>query len=250
MIAKLKIGAFAIASIILASSCSKEDHSPVKADFEISSEIIQINSEIHFTNLSKGASDYVWDFGDGQSSVESNPVHQYAVAGEFTIRLTAAGENGVHETIKVITVEIQEDIVEGASVKGISLGQEWSEIKDLEEWDFEYQSTSSTAYGNIHVMCDRMKGTYLYLLAGAKGSGVSSYDKVYFISVTTGFRGATSKKIKLGNKKEMLFAAYGTPEEHDTESKILRYNSLGIMFSYNNSGLISQIAIFAPGMDL
>ncbi|MFO7789717.1 MAG: PKD domain-containing protein [Bacteroidales bacterium] len=37
---------------------------------------------------------YVWTFGDGESSSEENPVHEYSQAGSFNIMLEATNENG------------------------------------------------------------------------------------------------------------------------------------------------------------
>ena len=45
-----------------------------------------------FTNLSENADAYMWDFGDGHTSNEENPVHFYEETGEFTITLIAYNE--------------------------------------------------------------------------------------------------------------------------------------------------------------
>ena len=42
---------------------------------------------VTFTNLSPEAA-YLWDFGDGQTSTETSPVHIYADNGDYTVRLT------------------------------------------------------------------------------------------------------------------------------------------------------------------
>ena len=44
---------------------------------------------VRFTNDSKHASVYLWDFGDGATSTESDPSHTYTRAGIFPIELTA-----------------------------------------------------------------------------------------------------------------------------------------------------------------
>jgi YD repeat-containing protein len=49
---------------------------------------------VTFTNSSTGASSYLWDFGDGGTSTEQNPVHIYSTPGSFTVSLTATGEGG------------------------------------------------------------------------------------------------------------------------------------------------------------
>lgn len=48
-----------------------------------------VKTEFTFTNTSSNASGYSWDFGDGSTSTEENPVHEYAEAGTYTVELTA-----------------------------------------------------------------------------------------------------------------------------------------------------------------
>jgi PKD repeat protein len=48
----------------------------------------------HFKDLSTGnINAWYWDFGDGSSSPEQNPSHQYAEAGTYRVCLTAADQN-------------------------------------------------------------------------------------------------------------------------------------------------------------
>ncbi len=65
-----------------------------------------VNQAIQFTDLSTGSASWFWDFGDGTTSTEQNPVHTYAVPGTYTVTLTV--ENGFgfdYETkISYITV--------------------------------------------------------------------------------------------------------------------------------------------------
>ncbi len=41
---------------------------------------------------------YLWNFGDGTSSTEENPVHEYTQAGTFSVMLEVANENGCSST--------------------------------------------------------------------------------------------------------------------------------------------------------
>ncbi|MBX2928260.1 MAG: PKD domain-containing protein [Saprospiraceae bacterium] len=62
-------------------------------------------STVTFTNLTQGSGNfYTWNFGNGQSSFQPNPIHTYAQPGQYTVRLTAANECG--QTIKEIIVTI------------------------------------------------------------------------------------------------------------------------------------------------
>lgn len=72
------------------TSC-KED--PVEVEDPVSSfqySISESNSlEVAFTNYSQNADSYVWEFGDGETSTEENPVHEYAAFGSYSVTLTA-----------------------------------------------------------------------------------------------------------------------------------------------------------------
>lgn len=49
---------------------------------------------VNFTNLSQGATSYLWNFGDGNTSTATNPTHNYTTVGIFTVTLTATNDAG------------------------------------------------------------------------------------------------------------------------------------------------------------
>ena len=49
---------------------------------------------VEFINYSAGATTYLWEFGDGNSSVLMNPVNTYAATGTYTACLTAYSSTG------------------------------------------------------------------------------------------------------------------------------------------------------------
>jgi PKD repeat protein len=50
---------------------------------------------VKFTDISTGSpSSWAWEFGDGATSSEKNPVHVYAAKGTYTVTLTAANGAG------------------------------------------------------------------------------------------------------------------------------------------------------------
>jgi PKD repeat protein len=53
-----------------------------------------LRKEMHFTNTSSGAISYEWNFGDGLGSTATNPSHEYAAAGNYTVVLTATNGSG------------------------------------------------------------------------------------------------------------------------------------------------------------
>jgi len=62
--------------------------------------------EVKFTNDSKGASTYKWEFGDGNSSTQENPVHIYKDFAEKTanVRLIASKGGCPDEITKTINI--------------------------------------------------------------------------------------------------------------------------------------------------
>lgn len=81
------------------------NHLPV-ADFNIEKcdSLSYAPCPVQFFNLSANASLYHWDFGDGTTSTEKNPVHHYQKGGTYTIRLMAKSQWGDHSNTKTVFV--------------------------------------------------------------------------------------------------------------------------------------------------
>lgn len=82
-------------------TCSKdEDHSPL-ADFQFLVE----GTQVTFNGTVANATTISWDFGDGATSSEEDPVHAYAAAGDYTVVMTVTGPNGSFSETKVVTIQ-------------------------------------------------------------------------------------------------------------------------------------------------
>ncbi len=65
------------------------------AGFSTSSTSGDWDLEVQFTNSSSGPiTDYSWNFGDGNTSAEENPMHTYTAAGSYLVSLTVSGPGG------------------------------------------------------------------------------------------------------------------------------------------------------------
>jgi gliding motility-associated-like protein len=74
---------------------------------------LNVPGEILYTdNRSQNATEYQWDFGDGTTSTEVEPQHQYTTEGTFTIKLIASNGNGCADTT-----------VLASAVQGVNYGQ-------------------------------------------------------------------------------------------------------------------------------
>jgi len=69
------------------------------ADFNWAPNPPEANKPNTFTNLSTGATNYFWDFGDGQSDTTKNPIHIYDKDGTYNVCLTATNKYGCRDTV-------------------------------------------------------------------------------------------------------------------------------------------------------
>jgi PKD repeat protein len=64
---------------------------PISSDFSGSAtESCAAPLSVNFTNNSANAGSYLWDFGDGTTSTDANPAHNYTTLGTYTVTLTAS----------------------------------------------------------------------------------------------------------------------------------------------------------------
>jgi PKD repeat protein len=61
------------------------------------------NGTITFNNISAGANSYTWNFGDGFTSTETDPIHQFPGTGQFSTLLTASNSYQCTDTA-IVTV--------------------------------------------------------------------------------------------------------------------------------------------------
>ncbi len=56
------------------------------------------NAVVLFANTSQNATSYQWNFGDGESSTDVNPWHQFTTAGTYTVSLIALSDGCSNDT--------------------------------------------------------------------------------------------------------------------------------------------------------
>lgn len=73
-----------------------------------------------FNNTSQFATSYLWNFGDGNTSTEQNPVHTYAEDGLYIVTLTATNNIGsVTATVNILVsiTELTDALLQGSAWK-------------------------------------------------------------------------------------------------------------------------------------
>ncbi|WP_440950380.1 PKD domain-containing protein [Methanosphaerula subterraneus] len=62
---------------------------------------------VQFTDASTGSpTSWSWDFGDGNTSAVQSPVHNYTVAGNYTVNLTATNAGGSNTSVKTNYIRV------------------------------------------------------------------------------------------------------------------------------------------------
>lgn len=91
-------------AMLLLISCSKDDFNvppaSTQAKFTWTVEVVTINDQpafkVTFINQSIEALTYFWDFGNGQTSTEQNPVVYYTEEGNYTVTLTVTSATNLY----------------------------------------------------------------------------------------------------------------------------------------------------------
>ncbi|WP_405265915.1 PKD domain-containing protein [Cellulophaga sp. Ld12] len=89
----------------IAEANSKEDETPPSASF--SANVSDDYLTYTFANTSTSATDFTWDFGDGNTSTDLDGENTYPSEGTYTITLTATDKLGVVSTMTT-TIEVVE----------------------------------------------------------------------------------------------------------------------------------------------
>ena len=73
---------------------------------------LQASRTVQFSSAGSGGLAYAWDFGDGETSTEANPSHQYDDTGTYDVELTVtyAGNETDSKTIPVEVVITSDDV--------------------------------------------------------------------------------------------------------------------------------------------
>jgi PKD repeat protein len=113
-------------------------------------------TNLQFRDQSTGTvTGWAWDFGDGQTSTEQNPIHEYAAVGDYTVALTASGPDGSRTITLANCVHIHNPVHASISVSPAGnhtaplpltfTNTSTGDIKNI-QWDFDggYYSTENT----------------------------------------------------------------------------------------------------------
>ena len=118
--------------------------------------IVQVIKQLHpveFTDSSTGADSVLWNFGDGDTSTERNPTHNYSSNGTFVVTLTAYNQFGEDSTTQTVVVsgigvdyyeveveESEEEVVEEQIVEETTEEDSLSYSQDVQTFNLDVPS--------------------------------------------------------------------------------------------------------------
>ena len=165
---------------------------PEEGDLQAKFSVETYMNRAQFTNLSsENAKTFEWNFGDGSTSTERNPMHSYAEAGTYTVRLTARG------IVKTVTAE-QQIIINPANT--------WSASGD---YRLDPTVNSARAFKSMHEMFELLsqckpEGTINVKTGGKEAfeANLQTADSLTLLSTLTEKLGTTGVVMAFKNEAQ------------------------------------------------
>ena len=151
-------------------------------DADFTTEFSEFMTYSFHTNSTNAATTYLWNFGDGQTSVSVNPENTYAETGTYTITLIASNICGTDTTTQQVTVTVPDlEIYNGFSPNDDGINDYWivpildyypvNIVKIINRWGSEvwmgtnYNNTNNLWSGKNRNGVDLPDGTYYYVIS-------------------------------------------------------------------------------------
>ena len=143
------------------------------ADFSVSPTTQCAYQPVQFTDLSVPADEWLWNFGDGGSSIAQNPNYNYALPGTYTVTLIAYNNGCPDTAVKLNHVSVLPPVSQFNAVANCSNRTEFSFTDQSIGpvtwlWDFGDGSPTSNAQNPVHTFPSL--GVYTVTLTVTNGS--------------------------------------------------------------------------------
>jgi len=144
---------------------------------------------VNFTNQSSGATSYLWDFGDTQTSTATNPSHTYTEAGTYTVTLTATNSCGSDDEVKIdyITVTCTPPVADfsGSPTSGeVPLTVNFTDLSTgATSWSWDFGDGIGTSTEQHPSYTYNSVDTYTVSLTVSNSCGSDIATKIDYITV-------------------------------------------------------------------
>ena len=218
-----------------------------------------IFEKITFNNTSKYATSYLWDFGDGNTSTENNPLHSYSQTGNYTIKLTTYNEKGNNTVEKNITITDIKTL--NPNDTGIDVDNDG--IVDFNLETFLYHGTSQWGitislknHRNYNIFTEIVRSRSYNYCCYDSNYDIHKTDTVYSnVEVIKAFNlGDTIFSFNESTNKELLYLSYRVGQDrifetsYDTFWKMDEVHYLGFKKSVNGILRIGWLKLKVKGL--
>ena len=170
------------------------------ADFTANQTSGRVPFPVQFSDSSTLApTNWSWDFGDGSSSNETNPVHTYLTSGRYTVKLTASNAAGSNTVTRTYYIAVTPEFQSPAAGFGINPQEALSNtIQFMDQsngpaanwsWNFGDGGTSDTK-DPVHSFSS--PGNYMVTLTVSNPLGSSTVTKELLLGGAPGAAGGQS----------------------------------------------------------
>ncbi len=145
---------------------------------------------VAFINNSGNATSYLWNFGDGTTSTEATPTHEYPGDGTYVVTLTATNECGSKTTegqftiVSPPTAGFSAPVTSGCAPFEVQFENESSENAVSFSWSFPGGNPATSTEENP-VVTYQAPGTYSVSLTVTNTAGSDSYELTNYITVNS-----------------------------------------------------------------
>jgi PKD repeat protein len=160
---------------------------PTNGNFNFAANGLTVN----FTATGNNVTEYFWDFGDGNTSNLSNPVHTYSVGGNYEVILTLSNNCG--DAQRVRTVVLQPPPVAGFTAQNttgcapltVNFTNTSTGNANSYLWQLPGGTPSTSTLANPTVVYNA-PGTYNVTLTATNAGGSNTETQAQFVSVNSG----------------------------------------------------------------
>ncbi|MCG9910582.1 MAG: PKD domain-containing protein [Flavobacteriales bacterium] len=155
-----------------------------------SSVSVEEGQEIQFTVNAQHADTYSWNFGDGMTSSDVNPLHTYNTAGTYEVVLTASNSTNTCSAVSTLSVTVSE-----AATSSV----EEAEKENVKMWNVDNQ-----VFITFAVPMEGKTTFTLYDAAGKRVMNTQLTNAQGTVTVDCGVLAAGSYTVELSNGQKVF----------------------------------------------
>ncbi|HMG14142.1 MAG TPA: PKD domain-containing protein, partial [Saprospiraceae bacterium] len=150
----------------------------------------KFEGQVQFTNTSIGLGDSFWDFGDGETSIDVSPFHEYTDPGTYIVKLTVTndcGSNTKTQTIVIVFIpeaNFSSNVTEGCTPLTVFFQDESEFFPTSWLWSFPGGTPATSTQQNPTVVYNNA-GEFDVTLKATNSAGSNTITIVKYVKVKT-----------------------------------------------------------------